>query len=95
MIKIKATDNEIVITGHACYDIVGKDIVCSSVSSIVITTINGILRLEDTINYTNDINGLTIKIIKSTKINKILINNMLDMLQQLASSYPDNIKFIK
>jgi uncharacterized protein YsxB (DUF464 family) len=95
MIKIKATDNKIVITGHAGYDLVGKDIVCSSVSSIVITTINGILKLEDTITYSIDDDGLTIKVVKPTNVNKTLISNMLDLLHQLASDYPDNIKFIK
>jgi len=95
MIKVKQTDNKIVITGHAGYDLVGKDIVCSSVSSIVITTVNGILRLEDTIIYSIKDDTFTIKVVKPTKVNKTLINNMLDLLAQLASSYPDNIKIIK
>ena len=95
MIKVKQTDNEIVITGHAGYDLIGKDIVCSSVSSIVITTVNGILRLEDTIVYSIKDDIFTIKVVKPTKVNKTLINNMLDLLAQLASSYPDNIKIIK
>ena len=30
------------IHGHAMYDDFGKDIVCSSVSSIITTTVNGI-----------------------------------------------------
>ena len=95
MIKIKTADNKVVITGHAGYDLVGKDIVCSSVSSIAITTINGILRIEDTITYSIEDDGLTINIVKPTNVNKALIDNMLDLLHQLASDYPDNIKFIK
>lgn len=50
MIKIKVKkDEEIIreisINGHALYDDYGKDIVCASVSSIVITTVNAILRV--------------------------------------------------
>ena len=41
--KDKAKYKKITITGHALYDDYGKDIVCASVSSIVITTVNGIL----------------------------------------------------
>ena len=37
---------KITILGHAMYDDYGKDIVCSACSSIVITTVNGILALK-------------------------------------------------
>ena len=51
MIKVKVLKEnnfykEITITGHANYDTYGKDIVCSSVSSIVITTVNAIISLN-------------------------------------------------
>ena len=57
MIKINLKYNNdliesIFITGHAGYDIYGKDIVCASVSSIVITSVNAIVRLNsDSISY--------------------------------------------
>lgn len=95
MIKIEVTKEKIIISGHAGYSYVGKDIICSAVSSIVITTINGILRLEDTIKYEIEENKTTIEIIKETNINKTLITNMLEELNELASDYPKNIKFIK
>ena len=34
------------VHGHAMYDDFGKDIVCSSVSSIIITTVNGIYEID-------------------------------------------------
>ena len=54
MIKIKVEyDNnfisKIVITGHANYDDYGKDIVCAAVSASVLTTINGIIALDNSI----------------------------------------------
>ena len=48
MIQVKVEKNhakykKITILGHAMYDDYGKDIVCSAASSIVTTTVNGIL----------------------------------------------------
>jgi uncharacterized protein len=98
MIKITVISNqdiinEIKIVGHANYDEYGKDIVCSSVSSIVITTINGILSInEDSIIYEQNNNDFNIKIIKQLDTTKKLINNMLDLLEQLQKQYTKNIK---
>ena len=46
MIKVEIENNKIEIKGHANYDDYGKDIVCASVSSIVITTINAIIEFD-------------------------------------------------
>ena len=52
MIKVSKKENIIEITGHSGYDTLGKDIVCSAVSSIVTTTINGIISIDEkAINY--------------------------------------------
>ena len=48
MIKINIQDDSIVINGHAMFDDYGKDIVCASVSSIAITTINAIVEFDNT-----------------------------------------------
>ena len=54
-VKIKKKGSyyeKISILGHAMYDEYGKDIVCSAVSSIVTTTVNGILSLDrESITY--------------------------------------------
>lgn len=97
MIKVLVKKNnkqieEIIISGHALYDALGKDIVCAAVSSITITTINAILSLEDTISYEEDEGLLKIKIIKDTEINNKLLNNMLRMLNELSCQYPKNIE---
>lgn len=98
MIKIsikKENDKikKINITGHALYDSYGKDIVCSSVSSIVITTVNAILRIDsDAIKY--DENVFSIDILKDNQIIDILIDNMLSLLKELEHDYPKNVKFI-
>lgn len=40
MIKVHIKNNIIEVKGHAGYDVSGKDIVCASVSTLIILTIN-------------------------------------------------------
>lgn len=92
MIKIKEKDNKIIISGHASFDEYGKDIVCASVSSIVITSINAILRYNNkAIKYTNG-DELVIEILKKDEIVNLLITNMLELLKELEKQYPENIR---
>ena len=98
MIKIKVEhDNDfiskIVITGHANYDDYGKDIVCASASASVLTTINGIIALDNSILEVNNVlDKMTIKILKNEKISQVLLNSMLSNLKSLVVEYPKNIK---
>ena len=46
MIIVEKSKKNISIKGHALYSDFGRDIVCSAVSSIVITSINGILGID-------------------------------------------------
>lgn len=94
-IKIVKRDNKILnikIKGHAGYAESGKDIVCSAVSSMVITTINNILSLSDNIDYNKDKSGLMINVIKIDDVNQKLLNNMISMLKELESDYSKYIK---
>ena len=99
MIKIKVLKEndfykEISITGHANYDTYGKDIVCSSVSSIVITTVNAIISLDkDAINY-DDNTGVKIKVLKEDEVTNKLLENMLNLLHELQKDYEKTIKFL-
>ena len=92
MIKVSKKENIIEITGHSNYDTLGKDIVCSAVSSIVTTTINGIISIdENAINYKYQNDTMLITILKKDEITVKLINNMLDLLKSLSKDYPKNI----
>lgn len=96
MIKVKVNKDLITISGHALYDEYGKDIVCASVSSIITTSINAILMLEDdSISYEEDKNKIIIKIKKETKITKKLILNMINLLKELEQTYPKNISVME
>lgn len=92
MIKVFVSKEKIEIHGHSGYDIVGKDIVCSAVSSIVTTTINGILSINnDALKYSYKNDVMTIEIIKRDNVCDKLIINMLDLLKDLSKNYPKNI----
>lgn len=97
MIKVDLTkENVITISGHANYDEKGKDIVCASVSSIVITTINAIIEIDnDAIDYSDIDNKIEIRVIKQDEIVLKLINNMVLLLEELQNDYSDYIKIIR
>ena len=93
MILITKDEKKISITGHALYEDFGKDIICSSVSSIVIATINGIISIdEDAIKYDLSKKGLEIEILKTDNVTLKLIDNMIELLTKLSKDYPKNIR---
>lgn len=93
MVKVNIKDNVITIKGHANFDEFGKDIVCASISSIVITTVNGILRINSkSVNVEELKDILIIKYNKKDYNTLLLIENMISLLQELESKYPKNIK---
>ena len=98
MIKVIITKDKdlyqkVEVTGHAMYADYGKDIVCSSVSSIVTTTVNGILSFDkDSLSYKVSENGLIISNIKADNITQTLIKNMISLLKEMSENYPDNVE---
>ena len=91
--KENAKYKKIDILGHAMYDDYGKDIVCSAASSIVTTTVNGILALDkDNLSYMISKKGLFITIKSTDKTTQILIKNMVSLLKELEVNYPANIE---
>ena len=93
MIKVYREQNKIIIKGHADYDDYGKDIVCASVSSIVITTVNAVVEIDrDAVIYKEEKDILTIELLKQDEIIIKLINNMINLLKELSNNYPKNIK---
>ena len=84
---------KITILGHAMYDDYGKDIVCSACSSIVITTVNGILALKQgRLDYLVSKKGMTINVKIDDETTQILLNNMVSLLRELEGNYPNNIE---
>lgn len=81
------------IKGHAAYDDYGKDIVCASVSSIVTTTVNGILSFDkENITYKSKDGFIEIKAKKQNREVDLLLNNMISLFKELETEYTKNIK---
>lgn len=98
MIKVRVEKNganfqKVSVLGHAMYDDYGKDIVCSAVSSIVTTTVNGLLSLDrESISYLVSSKGMTITINSTDRTTQILIRNMISLLKELEKNYKENVE---
>ena len=91
--KEHAKYKKIAILGHAMYDDYGKDIVCSAASSIVTTTVNGVLALDKgSLSYMISKKGISIDIKNEDATTQILIGNMVSLLKELEKNYPANIE---
>ena len=96
MIKVLISKSNNIIesiecNGHAGYADYGKDIVCASFSTMIITTINAILEIDqDAISYTDN-NNLEIINIKKDNITNSLLNNLVNMIYELKNNYNKNI----
>ena len=92
MIKVLKEMDKITISGHANYAD-SNDIVCASVSSIMYTTVNAILNINDqAITFEDDNNKCTITIKSHDDITDKLIDNMMLLLTELKDKYPSNIE---
>ena len=93
MIKVKVKDKHIEIKGHALFKESGKDIVCASVSSIVITSVNAILKFDaKAIDYEEKDGYIRIDVLHETNEVKTIITNMLELLKELEKDYSKNVK---
>ena len=95
MIKIILKKDEIVISGHSGYEDSGKDIVCSAVSSTVLTTVNAILSIDELAIRVIEREDFIIRIVKESEIVKKLLDNMINMLKELEIDYKNYIKIIR
>ena len=97
-VKFEYKNNKIIgfkVSGHANYDDYGKDIVCASVSSIVITSINLMISIDsNSISYVDADGLINCKVLKENEIINKVILNMKDMLEQLEKEYKKNVKIL-
>lgn len=83
------------ITGHAGYADKGKDIVCASASSIILTSINLAIEFNKDVKYTDDLNKIEVVNNTNDENVKKVFSNMILSLEELERQYPDNIKISK
>ncbi len=92
-VLVDRNKEEIKILGHSGFAEYGRDIVCSAISAIVITSVNAILTFDNNyLQYEEKKDIFTIKIKKKNEITSNLITNMLNLLKELEKDYPNNIK---
>ncbi len=93
MIKVIKKNKVIEISGHAGYDEYGKDIVCASVSSVIMTTVNSIMNIDNSsISYMDDGNKIIIEKLNDNDIVDKLLDTMILILKDLEEQYKENIK---
>ena len=84
------------ISGHAEYDEYGKDIVCSSITTAVFTTLNlldKLLKKEDYSFFEDEADGvIDFTLNTESKLASIVILNLLDILKNIEEQYPCNLK---
>ncbi len=97
MINVKFGPNNISVVGHADYSKYGKDIICASVSTLIIFTVNLLLEFdvdEKLFSYNIDEGNFFIEYDKKNEqINKI-INVFKLSIKDLSTQYPKNIKIL-
>ena len=84
MIKVSyKRENDIItdikISGHALYDEYGKDIVCSGVSSALITTVNACIRFDKDSIYYEESNNFILENKKRDEITNKLLENLIEI----------------
>ena len=89
MIKVKYKKKNyitnIIIKGHANFDDYGKDIVCASVSSVVLNTINIILLINEDIISVNQVDGyINIIVLEFNELVDKILLNLIDELKELT-----------
>ncbi len=97
MLKIRVNKEnniikEIKFNGHTEYADYGKDIVCASVSTMLITTVNAIYKIDKDAIKKEETEEITITNIKKDKITNDLLLNLYEMLKELEKQYKNNIK---
>ena len=86
----------ILVSGHAGYDVEGKDIVCAGVSSIMIGGVNAIYQEDENaaliVNEKGNV-SITMKDTSSDTI-QIILRTMITQLKTIEASYKKYVKII-
>ncbi|QTX03181.1 ribosomal-processing cysteine protease Prp [Candidatus Phytoplasma luffae] len=95
-VKIENKIEKVEIRGHALYSFKGNDIVCASVSSVIIFILNAIEIFELKTKITFDLKEgyFFLKILKFDDIINKLLSNLEYTLKNLNKTYPKNLKEI-
>jgi uncharacterized protein YsxB (DUF464 family) len=84
----------IIVKGHANYSTSGTDIVCASVSTAIIMTVNSleIFKMQDEINFKLNESDFELKVIKTNQTIQNILSNLKYTLDELTIQYPKYLK---
>lgn len=94
MISVKVTNSEIIIKGHANQNAYGNDIVCASVSTAIIMTVNQLELLEmlNGVSVVLEEGYAKINVDHGQSIVLKVFENLIYTLKELELQYPKYIK---
>lgn len=80
---------EIHIEGHSGYDTIGKDIVCSAVSTAMQMTINLLQKFNYRFKFSSDENKpmMNVKVKQYDANCEIILDNLIDCLEDVSKQY--------
>lgn len=97
-ITIKETHDHIAVQclGHANYNVIGQDIICSAVSGLLQTLYYSIEELtQDNVNACLESGNASIEIYKPTLKSQLLVDSFFIGCREIASAYSDYVKVTK
>ncbi|MEG1426059.1 MAG: ribosomal-processing cysteine protease Prp [Oscillospiraceae bacterium] len=96
MIEVSRHEGGIIVSGHACYAELGKDIVCAGVSALVQTLIAAIEKLTaDKIQYSVSPGTVDIKHGNLSERSQVLVDSFFLGVQMISENYPENVQIVQ
>lgn len=96
MIEIEIEKNSVSVKGHAGYDEIGKDIVCSAVSVLFQAFIRSVEKLTaDVISTEIQPGNSLVRYAVLSPVSLILLNSFIVGVEMIADEYPDNVRVCK
>ncbi len=93
-ITLDNTQVRVLVSGHSNYDVRGKDIVCSSVSSIMFYVANLVSELTNKYEFIEDSKNAKMELVINEKNDTIdaVIKCLIYSFENIASDYSDYFK---
>lgn len=94
LVKSDGIYKEITIEGHSGYEELGKDIVCSSVSTAFYISLGLLEKVSKDFKYFCDEKNAKMKlqITKPSEISNLIFENLVEFLTSVSKEYSKNVK---
>lgn len=97
MTTIQVTDKQVIVKGHSGYDVVGKDIVCAAISTLTEATYNYLAAIGNRVRKVENEEDAVfiINIDYISNSGRRILGSFIQMVDDIASQYPDYVRRIK